>query len=103
MRMEKSNTQNSDLEKTVYLVIRNEDCLGPTDHGICESNSLIGIFTDQHVAYSVKANAEAVEMENDYEDEYYRRKTTICIIEVEANKIYDIKSEIYLSSACYIA
>lgn len=86
----------------MYLVRRYVDEKPDGEYGVCDSNYLVGLFTDEAVANAVKEKAEAEAKLIDFNEQYDCHKTEIDIIEIEVNRIYEAEEQIYLGGGFYI-
>lgn len=86
----------------MYLVKSNVDTLAPKEFGVSESNHVIGLFSDESMANAAKEKEIEKAKLTDYEDEYSRYSTTIEVIPIEVDKIYDKQDQIFLGGGFYI-
>ena len=86
----------------MYLVRAYVDCLAHKEYGVHDSYYAIGLFDSEEKANEAIRKAEAHARETDYEDQYDRKETTIDIIPIEVNKMYEDKEQIYLGGGFYV-
>lgn len=86
----------------LYLVRSFVDYLAPCEYGVNDSNYLVGVFTDETIANTVKEKAEAEAKLYDFEEQFDKHATEIDIVVIETDKIYDLNEQIYLGGGFYI-
>lgn len=87
---------------TMYLVRAYVDCLAKRAYGVHDSYYAVGLFDSEEKAKEAMQKAEANARETDYEDQYDRQFTTIDIIPIEVNKVYEGKEQVYLGGGVYL-
>ena len=87
---------------TMYLVRAYVDCLAHAEYGVHDSYYAVGLFDSEEKANEAMLKAEAHARETDYVDQYDRQETVVDIIQIEVNKMYEGKEQIYLGGGVYV-
>lgn len=86
----------------MYLVRCYVDELPDNCYGVSDSYYLVGLFADEATANAVKEKVEAEAKLIDYNEEYDCHNTLVEIIEIEVDKVYEGKEQIFLGGGHYV-
>lgn len=86
----------------MYLVRSYVNSCPSSVYGVGNSYYLVGLFTDEASANAAKEKAEAEAKLIDFNEYWDCHITTVDIIEIDANKVYQYDDQIYLGGGHYM-